>query len=125
MFGIIKKFFFTGLAFLSILRSVTLLSCISMNNQECRMRPQIVNINSKGSIFLPFGVKTSKCSGRCNNINNPYANLSVPNIDKNLNVKVFKLMSRTNETRHIKWHESCKCKWKLDSSVCNNKTMLE
>ena len=30
-------------------------------------------------------------------------------------------MSRTNETRHIKWHETCKCKYGLDASVCNNK----
>ena len=40
---------------------------------------------------------------------------------KNLNAKVFNLMSRANETRHIKWHETCKCKCRLDSSVCNNK----
>ena len=30
-------------------------------------------------------------------------------------------MSRTNETRHIKWHNTCKCKCGLDASVCNNK----
>ena len=30
-------------------------------------------------------------------------------------------MSRTNETRHIKWHQRCKCKCRLDGSVCNNK----
>ena len=30
-------------------------------------------------------------------------------------------MSRTNETRHIKWHETCKCKCRLVASVCNNK----
>ena len=30
-------------------------------------------------------------------------------------------MSRTNETRHIEWHEKCKCKCKLDAGVCNNK----
>ena len=40
---------------------------------------------------------------------------------KNLNVKVFSLMSRTNETRNIKWHETCKCKCRVDASVCNNK----
>ena len=40
---------------------------------------------------------------------------------KDLNVKVFHLMSRTNETRHIKWYETCKCKCRLDASVCNNK----
>ena len=38
-----------------------------------------------------------------------------------MNVKVFNLMSRTNETRHIKWYETCKCKCRLDASVCNNK----
>ena len=46
MLGVIKKYFFTGLAFLSILTSVNLLSCISMNNQECKVRPQIVNVNN-------------------------------------------------------------------------------
>ena len=38
-----------------------------------------------------------------------------------MNVKVFNLMSRTNETRHIKWHETCKCKCRLDASVCDRK----
>ena len=40
---------------------------------------------------------------------------------KDLNVKVFNLMSRTNETRHIKWHETCQCKCRLDANFCNNK----
>ena len=30
-------------------------------------------------------------------------------------------MSRTNETRRIEWHETYKCKCRLDASVCNNK----
>ena len=47
--------------------------------------------------------------------------MCVPHVTKNLNVKVFNLMSRTNETTHIKWHKRCKCKCRLDASVCNNK----
>ena len=101
MFGFIKCFF-AGLAFLSILTSINLLRCILINNQECRIRPQIVNLNSKDSIFFPFTIKTSKCRGSCNSINNPYAKLCVSDVVKNLNVKVLNLMSRTNETRHIK-----------------------
>ena len=62
--------FFTGLAFLSTLTSVNMLSCISMNNQECRIRPQIANVNGNDPVFFPFSIKTSKCSGSCNNINN-------------------------------------------------------
>ena len=30
-------------------------------------------------------------------------------------------MSRTNETRHIKWHKTCKCGCRLNSIVCSNK----
>ena len=40
---------------------------------------------------------------------------------KNLNVKVFNLMSRTSETRYIEWHETCRCECRLDAIVCNNK----
>ena len=92
-----------------------------MNNQECKVRPEIVNVNSDEPVFYPFSIKTSKCSGSCNNINDPYAKMCVSDVVKNLNVKVFNLMSRTNETRHIEWHETCKYKCRLDSSVCNNK----
>ena len=30
-------------------------------------------------------------------------------------------MWRTNETKHIKWHETCKCECRLDAIVCNDK----
>ena len=63
----------------------------------------------------------SKGNGSCNNINNPYAKLCVPNVVKNLNVKVFNLMPRNNEARHIKWNETCKWKCRLDGSVYDNK----
>ena len=59
--------------------------------------------------------------GSRNNINDPYANFCVPDVVKNINVNVFNLLSKTNETRYIKWHETCKCKCRLDASVCNNK----
>ena len=72
-----------------------------MNNQECKVRPQIVNVNSDKPVFFSFTIKTSKCSGSCNNINGPYAIICVPDVVKNLNVLVFNLMSRTNETRYI------------------------
>ena len=88
-----------------------------MTNQECKVRAQIVNFNSGEPVFYPFIIKAIKCSCSCNNINDPYAKLSVPDVVKNLNVKVFNLMSRTNETRHIKWHETCKCKCRLE---CRN-----
>ena len=92
-----------------------------MNNEARKVRPEIINVNSNGPIFYPFSIKTSKCSASCNNINDPYAKICAPDVVKDLNIKVFNLMSRTNETRPIKWHETSKCKCRLDTSVCNNK----
>ena len=70
---------------------------------------------------LYVNIKTSECSVSCNNINNPYSKLCIHDVVKNLNVKIFSLMSRTNETRSIEWHETRKCKCRLDASVCNSK----
>ena len=97
------------------------LECVSISNQKCKTRLDIVNVNSNELLFYLFSIKTSKCSGSCNNIKDPYAKLCVPDVVQNLNVKVFNLMSRTNETRHIKWHETCKCRCRLNASVYNNK----
>ena len=54
-----------------------------------------------------------------------YVRLCVPDIVKNINIKVFHLMSRANGTRFIAWHESCKCKCRLDSSVSNFRQQME
>ena len=57
MLGFIKKWFLTGLVFLLTLMSVNLLSCISMNNQECKVRPQIVNVNGNDPVFFLLVLK--------------------------------------------------------------------
>ena len=87
MFGFIKKCFFTELAFLSTLICANIVSCISMNNQECKVRLQVNNVSEDDPVFLPFNIKTSKCSGSCNNINSQHAELCVPDTAKTLNVK--------------------------------------
>ena len=111
--------FSIGLTILFNFTNVMSLNCISMKNQEYKTRPQVINVNSNNPIFYLFSIKTSKCSGNCNNINNPYA--KIPDIIKDLNVRVFNLMSRGNETRFTEWHETCKCKYRLDAVACDNK----
>ena len=104
MFGFIKKFFFTAMAFVSC----NALKCVSMSNQECKIRPAIINIGSNEPSFYPYSILLNKCSGSCNDINDLHAKLYVTDVVKNMNLKVFNLMSRINETRHIEWHETYK-----------------
>ena len=79
-----------------------------MNNQECKARPKLIDVNNNEPVFYPHSIKVNKRSGSCSNINDPYAKLCVRDIIKNINVKVFNLMSRINETRQMIWHETCK-----------------
>ena len=97
------------------------LKCVSLSNQECRKSSATINIDSNEPSFYPCSIKINKFSGNCSNINDPYSKVFVPDVVKNINVVVFNLMLWTNETRHIKWHETCKYKCRLDANVCNNK----
>ena len=77
IFGFVEKLFFVGLTILSSFTNPNSLSCISMSNQECKTRPQVDNVNEDEPMFFPFSIKTSKCSGSCNNINYPHAKVCV------------------------------------------------
>ena len=89
MFGFVKKNFigltilssFTNVSSLNAISLNTItLSCISISNQQCKVRPEIANVHSNNPIFSPFSIKTSKCSGNCNNINDPCQRICVSNI---------------------------------------------
>ena len=83
MFWFIKKGFVVAMSFWSRIRlSATSLKCVSRNNQKCKIRPEIVNVNSDEPVFYPFSIKTSKRSRSCNNINDPNAKMCVPDVVK-------------------------------------------
>ena len=101
MFGFIKKVFVVAMTFFNFNPSnVNSLECVSVNNQECKTRTKIININNNEPVFYPFSIKANKCSGSCNNINNPYVKLCVPDVVKDINGKVFNLMSFTNQAKY-------------------------
>ena len=99
------------------------LECVSVVNQKCMPRPKILDVNEGvgEALFYPYNVLVNKCSGSCDMLDDPMVRLCVPNIIKNVNMKVYNFLMRLNETRNVLWHESCKCVCRLNSSVCNNK----
>ena len=100
---------------------VKTLECVSVINEKCMSRPKIIDLNKNESAFYPLSIKVNKCSGDCNNINDPMAKLCVPDIVRDMNIKVFNLLARINETRKIVWHETCKCVCRLMSAICNDR----
>ena len=122
MFGFVKKVFVSAIMFFGCnLSNVNSLTFVLMSNQESEINPEIVNINIDEPTFYLYCVKINKCGGSCNSINGPYAKMCIPDVVIDINIKVFNLVSKTNETRYIKFHETWKCKCRLDASDGNSK----
>ena len=57
MFRFVKQMFVSAMMFFSCnISSANSSKCISMNNQECKIRPEIININSKEPLFCPYSI---------------------------------------------------------------------
>ena len=90
MFGFIKKYFLTAMTIFNYNASnVNSLECVSMNNQKCKIRSEIINVNTNEPMFYPCSITINKCKSSCNTINDPYVKLCVPDTIKNIHVKVF------------------------------------
>ena len=101
---------------------VKALKFMSVVNQQCMPRPKTLDVNAVGEpVYYPYNVMINKCSGSCNDINGPMTKLCIPDVTKNVNMKVHNLLIRANETKNVVWHESCKCVCRLTSAVCNSK----
>ena len=82
---------------------VNTLECLPVIIRKCMPRPKILDANEGvgEALFYPYNVLVNKCSGSCDTINDPMARLCVPNIIKNVNVKVYNFLMRLNETRNV------------------------
>ena len=90
MLGFIKNCFFTAITIVRYnILNINSLECVSVNNHKCTTRTKIIHINNNEPMFYPFSIKVNKCSRSCSNINDPYTKLCVPDVVKNINVKVF------------------------------------
>ena len=120
MFGFIKK------VVILVLMSTTNLfvltntptKCISLKNQECKIKKVIVD---NKYMAYPYKIEVNKCVGSCNNISNPHAKVFIPDIVKNVTVKMFDLINLENTAKQVEFHESCKCVFKINNSVCGEK----
>ena len=109
-----------AISLFSILK-VKALECVSVINEKCMSTPKIINLNVDEPVFYPLSIKVNKCDRDCNNSNDPMAKLCVPDIVRDMNIKVFNLLAGINETRKVVWHETCKCVCRLTSAVCNDR----
>ena len=109
MFSLIKKAVI--LVLMSVLSAMNNRNCLLLKNQECKVRKAIIY---KVYITFPYKIKVDKCVGSCNDVENPFFKVCLPDSVKNISVKVFDLTTRKNVLKNVSFHESCKCSCLLD-----------
>ena len=91
--------------------------CFLLKNEKCKVRKVIVN---NDYMTFPYKIKVDKCVGSCNDVKNPYFKVCLPDVVKNISIKVFDSLSQRNVLKNISFHKSCKCGCLFDEKVCNN-----
>ena len=81
--------------------NINSLKCVSMNDQERKTRPKMIDVNSNEPVFHLYSIKVNKYSGSCKNINNPYARSCIPDMFRNMKLKVFNLISWSNQRNQV------------------------
>ena len=113
MLSLIKK------VIISIM-SIPLISgyCLLLKNQECKVRKVIID---NDYLAFSYKVKVDNCIGSCNDKDNPYFKVCLPDSVTSISVKTLDLISRKNVLKNISFHQSGKCGCLLNEKVCNNK----
>ena len=77
-----------------ILHYLVLVKCKSLNNQPCKIKPALIDINFNEPLYYSSVVSVNKCGGNCNTTDDPYARMYAPDKVKNMNVKVFNVKGK-------------------------------
>ena len=70
--------------------------------------------------YYPFSVKFDRCTEGCNTINDLSNKICVPNEKEDLNLSVFIMITRINESETLTKDISCECRCKFDGRKCNS-----
>ena len=121
MFSFIKQVFIVLLSVSSSLARVAKVSdqtkCVSLNDETCMVTTTLIDLNSIELKYYPFLSSLDKCNGSCNVLS---SKICVPKETKDINVKVFNVITNKNDAKTIAKHISCDCKCKLNSTTWNS-----
>ena len=122
MFESIKKIFIVLLT--GLVNGSNHTKCVWSSNQKCMIQPTLINLHpneySQEFHYYPFAVKLDRCAGSCNTINDLSNKACVLNKSEELNLSVFSMITRINESKTLSKHISCESKCKFDRKKSNS-----
>ena len=120
MSGFINQMFSVLLLMLYFAGSLAI-QFVSKNNQQCMIRPTLVDLNLHEFHYYPFISSINTCNGSFNTPQDLFGRIYVPNNVSDMNLKVFHLIKTINDSKSLTKHISCECRCEFDSRKCNLK----
>ena len=80
--------------------------CVSLNNEPCMIRPFLINLTHDEIKYYPFLIKLDKYNRNFNPVNDLSMRMCVPSKTKDVNVKVFNMITKGNEAKTPAKHNS-------------------
>ena len=122
MFGFIKKILI-GL-WASVVSASSHTKCVFLSNQKCEIQPTIFKLHpneyTQWLRYYPFAVNLYRFFRSFNTLNNLSNKVCVASKTEDLNLSVFNMITRINQSKTLTKHISCKCKFKFDGRKCNS-----
>ena len=112
MFSFIKQVFIVILSFSEALAN----KCLCLNDERCMVRPALIGLNPLELKYFPFLMSLDKCNGSCNVFSPKTCVLMKA---KDINVKVFNIITNKNEAKKMKKQISCDCKCIFNTTTRN------
>ena len=98
--------------------------CILLSNQKCMVQPSFINLHpneySQEFHYYSFVIKLHRCVGSCNTLNDLSDKICVPNKTEDLNLSVFNMITRINESKTLTKLITCKCDCRFEGRKCNS-----
>ena len=111
MFSLNKQVFVVSLRFNESLARITKVSertkCLFLNDEPCMVRPNLIDLNPVELKYYPFMISLDKIAGNCNVL---FPKICFPKERKDINVKVFNMISNKTEAQAMTKRISCECK---------------
>ena len=112
MFGFIKKIFIGLLT--GLVNASNQTKCVSLSNQKCEIQATLINLHpneyNQELHCCPFVVKSDRCVGSCNTLNDLSNKVCISNKTEDLNLSVFNMITEINEWKTLTKLISCECK---------------
>ena len=90
---------------------------LSLNDEPCKFRPTLTDINPVDLKYNSFIISLDKCNGSCNILS---PKIFVPKETKDMNIEAFNMIANKNEAKTMTKHLSWDCKCKFNSTTCNS-----